>query len=124
MSRAERFDDLVLESVERLELRWSKQLRGVEFAVEEVPPARVMGEQVGQDRSPDVPLGRYLPRTGGLPARIVVYRWPLEARARGRVRELGALVHDVLVEQVAEMLVLPPEEIDGGYRGGDAERGS
>ncbi|HEV2375924.1 MAG TPA: metallopeptidase family protein [Streptosporangiaceae bacterium] len=38
-TRAERFDDLVLQAVERLESRWEPQLAGIEFAVEEIPPA-------------------------------------------------------------------------------------
>ena len=36
-SRAQRFDDLVLEAVARLEPRWETELAGVEFAVEEIP---------------------------------------------------------------------------------------
>src|SRR3712207_57962 len=36
-SRAEQFDDLVLDAVEDLERRWEKELAGVEFAVEDVP---------------------------------------------------------------------------------------
>lgn len=31
-TRAERFDDLVLDAVERLERRWTRQLDGTEFA--------------------------------------------------------------------------------------------
>src|SRR5437763_1122070 len=37
-SRAQVFDDLVLDAVERLEQRWSQQLAELEVAVEEVPP--------------------------------------------------------------------------------------
>src|SRR5262249_27798482 len=37
-TRAEIFDDLVLDTVESLEQRYSRELSGVEFAVEEVPP--------------------------------------------------------------------------------------
>src|SRR5450756_1613264 len=37
-SRAEQFDDLVLDAVEQLEERWAGELAGVEFAVEDVPP--------------------------------------------------------------------------------------
>lgn len=36
-SRSERFDELILEAVARLEPRWEAQLSGVEFAVEEIP---------------------------------------------------------------------------------------
>lgn len=38
-TRAERFDDLVLQAVARLEPRWEAHLAAVEFAVEEIPPA-------------------------------------------------------------------------------------
>jgi hypothetical protein len=38
-SRAQRFDDLVLEAVAQLEPRWQAELAGVEFAVEEIPAA-------------------------------------------------------------------------------------
>ena len=42
-SRAEQFDDLVLDAVEHLEERWAEQLQGVEFAVEDVPPVPAGG---------------------------------------------------------------------------------
>ena len=38
-TRAERFDDLVLQAVARLEPQWEAHLSGIEFAVEEIPPA-------------------------------------------------------------------------------------
>ena len=37
-TRAERFDDLVLDAVEDLEQHWAAELADVEFAVEDVPP--------------------------------------------------------------------------------------
>lgn len=109
-SRAERFDDLVLAAVERLERRWSRQLEGTEFAVEEVPPSAPAPWEHG-----GVPLGRYFPADSGLPARIVVYRRPLETRAVDE-GDLADLVRDVLVEQVAHLLARPPEDVDPGYR--------
>src|SRR6195952_5859178 len=86
-SRAEQFDDLVLDAVEDLERRWERELAGVEFAVEDVPwvdhsspDEVVLDADVLEDGS--VPLARVLPahREGGKehPARIVVYRRPLE----------------------------------------------
>ena len=48
----------------------------------------------------EVPLGRLFPAHGKVPARIVVYRRPVETRANDR-RELVALVTDVVTEQVA-----------------------
>ncbi|MDX6219029.1 MAG: hypothetical protein QOJ48_710, partial [Frankiales bacterium] len=42
---------------------------------------------------------------------VVVYRRPLEARASGR-RDLSDLVHEVVVDQVAQLLGLDPDVID------------
>ena len=52
-------------------------------------------------------------REGGKehPARIVVYRRPLEIRAADR-DDLADLVRDVVVDQVAVLLGRDPEEID------------
>ncbi len=107
-TRAERFDDLVLDAVERLELRWAEELRAVEFAVEDVPST--------DPQRPDepVPLARVLPGPRGGPQRIVVYRWPIESRVADR-GELAALVHDLVVEQVAELLGMEPTDVDPRY---------
>jgi predicted Zn-dependent protease with MMP-like domain len=116
-SRSERFDDLVLVAVTQLEPRWEAELAGVEFAVEEIPPADVAGD----DPDP-VPLARIDPESGdaGSPehparaARIVIYRRPLMARADGE-EELGELVLDVVVEEFARLLGLDPQIVDPGY---------
>ncbi|GAC1442108.1 MAG: metallopeptidase family protein [Mycobacteriales bacterium] len=115
-TRSERFDDLVLDAVEHLEERWSSQLDGVEFAVEDVPPVPadgVLDEDVLADETAGgaVPLGRLLTAGEQGPARIVVYRRPLEARAADRL-DLSDLVHDVVVDQVARLLGVDPDEID------------
>jgi predicted Zn-dependent protease with MMP-like domain len=110
-TRAEAFDDLVLDAVEHLEDRWAKQLADVEFAVEDVPP---VAEPSARPEVEAVPLARLLPAAGRVPARIVVYRRPIEARAADR-EDLGDLVHDIVVEQVAELLGLEPETVDPGY---------
>lgn len=109
-TRAEAFDDLVLDAVEHLDDRWGKQIAEVEFAVEDVPPVPARPLAEGEA----VPLARLLPAGGKAPARIVVYRRPLEARAADR-EDLGDLVHDIVVEQVAELLGLEPETVDPGY---------
>src|SRR3954470_2288880 len=110
-SGSELFDDLVLDAVEHLEDRWSKQLADVEFAVEDVPPLPAAASD-----HPAIPLARAFPPAGRRAARIVIYRRPLEARAMDR-EELGDLVHDVVVEHVAELLGLEPETVDPGYSG-------
>ncbi|WP_461011972.1 metallopeptidase family protein [Streptomyces capparidis] len=106
LTRAEVFDDLVRESADRLERRWP-QLAEVQFAVQEVPPS-------GEESDGAVPLGRLVTASRSGKGRIVVYRRPVEIRAKGR-EERAALVHDVVVEQVAELLGLSPEAVDPGY---------
>lgn len=56
-TRAERFDDLVLQAVARLEPQWEAHLSGIEFAVEEIPPADATA---AGPRGP-VPLSRLEP---------------------------------------------------------------
>ena len=115
-SRSERFDELILEAVARLEPRWETQLSGVEFAVEEIPPPQPPG--LGPE---SVPLARLDPGSPGSagpgaarPPRIVVYRRPLMARADNE-DELSELVFDVIVEEFARLLGLEPEDVDPGY---------
>src|SRR5262245_66256222 len=72
-TKAELFDDLVLDTVETLEARYATELAGVEFAVEDVPPdLNVYDSDVLEDGR--VPLARLLPgRPGrhGVPPPIV-----------------------------------------------------
>jgi hypothetical protein len=109
-TRAERFDDLVRDEARRLEQRWSRELSGVEFAVEEVPPV-----QPWADGADPVPLGALLPAAGGRPPRIVVYRRPVEARGGDDERDRARLIRDIIVEEVADLLGLSPESVDPTY---------
>jgi len=113
-SRAEGFADLVQDSVERLERRFP-QLADIDFLVLEVPS---VGEPGAGWSDESVPLGGTIAAHDGLPARVVVYRRPVEIRTKGR-DERAALVHEVVVEQVAELLGLSPETVDPRY--GDEE---
>ena len=111
-TKSEIFDELVLDTVETLEQRFSKELAGVEFAVEDVPPdLNVYDSDVLEDG--EVPLARLLPGRPGrheMPPRIVLYRRPLEFRAMDR-EDLADLVHDVIIEQVANLLGMDPDEL-------------
>ncbi|MEV7025812.1 metallopeptidase family protein [Kitasatospora sp. NPDC093558] len=109
LTRSELFDDYVRESVERLERRWP-QLIEVEFAVQEVP----LHEADGADSEDGVPLGRVSAGKQGRKSQIVVYRRPVEIRAKSR-EDRAALVHEILIEQVAELLGLSPDAIDPRY---------
>ncbi|MFD9358975.1 metallopeptidase family protein [Streptomyces sp. NPDC060031] len=110
-SRAELFGDLVRDSVERLERRWP-QLAEVEFLVGDVP-----GPPGGPDagwNDEAVPLGGLSEPVDGRPARIVVFRRPVEIRAKSR-DDRALLIHEIVVEQVAELLGLSPETVDPRY---------
>ncbi|MBC2869073.1 metallopeptidase family protein [Streptomyces mexicanus] len=109
-SRAEVFADLVQDSVDRLERRWP-QLADIDFLVLDVP--RLDGPDQAWSDEP-VPLGGTMPARDGRRARVVVYRRPVEIRSKGR-DERAALVHEVVVEQVAELLGLTPETVDPRY---------
>lgn len=106
-SRAAEFDDLVVGSVERLQ-RAFPELSEVEVLVDEVP------SRERRDGSVDpVELGRLRPAVLGRPAQLVVHRRPIELRATGADRE--NLVHDTVVELVAELYGLSPIQIDPDY---------
>lgn len=115
-SRAEQFDDLVLKSLGRLESRWGDELDRIEIVVADAPDIASDASDAstdggGSSYDAGVPLGRADPARGEQPARIVVHRRPIEARASGlRARE--DLVHDVVVEQLAQLLGLSPDDID------------
>jgi predicted Zn-dependent protease with MMP-like domain len=100
-SRAEQFDELVVAELSRVARRFRAELDDLDVLVDEVPP----------DDGEVVRLFRTSPAAEGRPARLVVHRRPVEARARG-VRAREALVHHVVVEGVAEVLGLSPEDVD------------
>ncbi|TDC06349.1 metallopeptidase family protein [Actinomadura bangladeshensis] len=106
-TRAERFDDLVDDEVQRLVQRWERELAQVEFTVEEVP-------DIAPWFDGPVPLVQTLSAGDGAPVRIVVFRRPVEARASGEV-EKARMVRDLLVEEVADLLGISPESVDPSY---------
>jgi predicted Zn-dependent protease with MMP-like domain len=122
-TRAERFDALVLAALEPIELRWGSELVDLDLAVDDVPevdetsPDKVVwGQGVLEDTG--VPLAQLVPAgvdPDGMPsrARIVLYRRPLETRAKHSDEDLADLLHEVLVEQVAEYLNIEPDAVDG-----------
>jgi hypothetical protein len=113
-SRAAAFDDLVLDAVEEIEeavhddSALVTRLAAVELGVEDVPPPEALQEAAA---GRELPLGRVEVGDRDRPARLVVYRRPLELRA-GDVLDRGRLVHDVVVEHLAELLGVPPERLD------------
>lgn len=116
-SRAEQFDLLVLEAVEALEESWADQLAHVELTIEDVPSV-----PLHPPPGWTVPLGQAVPAGPDRPARIVVYRRPVQARA-GERAELTDLVADVVTEQLADLLGLSPEQVDPDYGNGTDDEG-
>lgn len=107
-SRAERFDAIALSCMEELWERFPVELADVQLAVEEVP-------LLPDDWDPGtVPLASYVAGGAGRPARVVLLRRPIEHRAAHRA-DLDQLVLTVLVEQVADVLGLPPEAVHPDY---------
>jgi predicted Zn-dependent protease with MMP-like domain len=115
-SRSEIFDDLVLDAVEHVERHWKDELDGLEFGVEDVPPPIEDGAATAEGGLDDVPLARIERGDRKQPSRIVIYRRPMELRCRNPL-DLADLVHDVVVEQIAEYLGLDPDVVDGGDAG-------
>ena len=119
-TRAQQFDDMVLDAVARLEPRGGAELAQGEFAGQEGPEAEERADESSpQPRARGGP-GAADPGNPGrpaTPARIVVYRRPLMARAEDD-DELSDLVFGVVVEEFASVLGLDPETIDPGYREG------
>ncbi len=104
----ERFDKVVLAVVDEIEARWQDRLGLLEYAVEDAP-------QVPDDwTDPTVPLSSLVRGSGGRATRLVLFRRPLEHRSESRA-DLHALVLTVVVEQVAELLGLRPEDVDPRY---------
>ncbi len=107
---AERFDDVATAAVARIDKRWGRELSDVQFVVEDVPDLSDWDREW-------VPLGRGEAAEAGLPARVVLHRRPIQTRAGGEI-ELRRLVLDTVVEQVADLLGVDPEEVDPSYSGG------
>ena len=119
-TRAERFDALVLAALEPIEARWRTELTKLDIAVDDVPDVRGDEDTMAAEGTltdGGVPLARLVPAgmdRRGMPtkARIVLFRRPLEARARDG-GDLADLVHHVLVDQVANYLGVDPTIIEG-----------
>jgi hypothetical protein len=104
-TRRDDFEDLVLSAVDRVTERWKAELGDVEFGTEDVP-------QLPVDWADEpIPFGSLIRATATTPARIVLFRRPIEMRAASR-RELAALIREVVVEHVADLLGRDPDEID------------
>jgi zinicin-like metallopeptidase len=96
---------MVLMLVDRHLKRWGSDLGDVEFGTEDVP-------EIPPDWGDEpVPFGALVKAKPGKPARIVVFRRPVEMRAKTRLERM-ALVNEILVEHIAELTGREPNEIE------------
>ncbi|WJY67481.1 metallopeptidase family protein [Corynebacterium auris] len=122
-TRSMAFDQLVLEAYAPLHNAYFEQLSGVDLAVDTIPrmqlraDSSVLPDEIVADGP--VPLGRVL-QAGvdrhGNPtrARFVVFRMPVERRARTKA-ERSELLTWVLTALVADYLNLDPRDIDPDF---------
>lgn len=109
-TRSEQFDEWVMESAQRLERLWGERIQDLQIVVQEIPDGL-------EDRAPGSLrglLGAATPATPGRPAVITVFRHPIEMAAKG-ILPVNELVHDVVIEQTAELMGMAPEAVDPAY---------
>lgn len=111
----------VLEAYEPIEQRWKQRLTALDVAVDEIP--RIAAKDPDSVQWPPevvadgpIPLARLIPagvdvRGNPTRARILLFRKPIEQRANDST-ELGDLLHEILVAQVATYLDVEPSVID------------
>jgi predicted Zn-dependent protease with MMP-like domain len=104
----ERFDQVAVDVMSDVESRWADELAPVELAVEDIP---VLPQTWV---APRVPLASLVPATASTPPRLVLFRRPIEHRADTRA-DLEALVLTVVVEQLADFLGVPAEDVHPDY---------
>ena len=104
----ELFDQVAVEVMSDVESRWPEELGAVELAVEDIPllPHTWV--------APRVPLASFVPATQVAPPRLVLFRRPIEHRSETRI-DLEALLLTVVVEQLADYLGVPAEEVHPDY---------
>jgi hypothetical protein len=109
-SRSEKFDDWVMESAQRLERLWGERIQDLQIVVQEIPDG--LEDMTGETLRGL--LGSARPAAPGRAAVITVYRHPVLMAARAFM-PVNELIHDVVVEQTAELMGLAPEAVDPAY---------
>lgn len=111
-TREEFFEDLLIESAERLADRWGERVTAVDFRLMLVPTSKVLTRVAAEGSR--VPWATSRSARPGRPERITLYRRPLEQAAHVPA-ELPELVHMAVVEQLADLWAMDPQSIDPSY---------
>ena len=104
----ELFDQVAVDVMRDVESRWPEELAAVELAVEDIPVLPHTWV------APRVPLASLVPATQVVPPRLVLFRRPIEHRAETQA-DLEALLLTVVVEQLADYLGVPAEDVHPDY---------
>ena len=79
-TRSGAFDDMVAAQIRRLNGAWPQLVKPVQFAVEDVPPS----QPAPWEPEPSF-ASQCFPASHGIPARIVLYRMPIQSKSRSRM---------------------------------------
>ena len=105
------FDNQVIAQVNRIKRAWPHLVNRVEFAVEDVPPSSPLAWE-----EYSVSLSQNFLASHGIPARIALYRKPIEVRAHSRL-ELQFIIRDEIVRQLSSLYGIAPDTIDPSWSG-------
>ncbi len=108
-TRSGMFDDMVVAQIRRLSEAWPDLVAPLQFAVEDVPPS----EPAPWESEPML-FSQGFPAEHGIPARVVLYRMPLQAHSPNRM-DLQFAIRDELVVRIAELYGRRPDEIDPDF---------
>lgn len=111
-SRPERFDDAVMASAQRLSERWPGEIEKIDFLIDPVPSDKLLEQAAALGER--VPLASSKSASARRPARIIIYRLPIEQIAEN-TGELLDLVHQCVVHEVAQLWMKPISEVDPAY---------
>jgi len=108
-NREELFQQCVQESIERIGKTCPEALLGVDIGIETVPSRAAMWRELVSHDS--VPLAAALDADADHPARIALFRRPIERRSLDPAEEAD-LVHRTLVEQLSMLTNRSIRDID------------
>ncbi len=111
-TRAEYFLHCVQGSLARVSEACPECIAGTDIGIEDVPPQSAIFAELNAHDA--IPLAAAIDAGVDHPARIVIYRRPLEQRAIDR-SDLRHLVHQTLVEQLSILTGRSVREIDPEY---------
>lgn len=106
VTRRDRFDEIVRDVAEEVDLILEPRGLVVEYATMDHPI------DLGPAWAPEVPLARTVAATRTSPPRIIVFRRPIESRVCA-LDPLDSLIRSAICAEVGTLFALPPDELLG-----------